>query len=40
MTSNEYRVDLSNAHALVTGAGSGIGEQVARALSSAGACES
>ena len=40
MTSNKYMVDLSDAHALVTGAGSGIGEQVARALSSAGACVS
>ena len=29
--------DLKNIHALVTGAGSGIGEQTARALSSAGA---
>ena len=37
MTSNEYMTDLRDIHALVTGAGSGIGEQIARALSSAGA---
>ena len=40
MTSNEYTSDLRDIHALFTGAGSGIGEQIARALSGAGACVS
>ena len=37
MTNKEYTSDLRDVHALVTGAGSGIGEQIARALSGAGA---
>ena len=40
ITSNEYMSDLENIHALVTGAGSGIGKQIVRTLSNAGACVS
>ena len=40
MTINEDMTDLEDVHALVTGAGSGIGEQIACTLSSAGACVS